>query len=973
MPGGCGLPRGVGARWLPYPIPMFNLLKPKYLLLTTVGPLVLLALLGWGEWGVIKTLLPPASVARWGQLALGLAGLLLGTLGYAGWAGWRGRLVSTGYAGAALLAYGGFLTFYSWHSNEVLPREIPRWLVPTDLLVYVWTGLMPALAYALLVLVVRATPTGRPHSAGLSFGLAAIVPLGGFAGVELLDFLGAYRWFGGGLNWLLTLAALTVGPATCLFFLARGIYILALRRENRALSLGLKLVVALVLPLLGLAVNNGLLWGQGLTTPGEGVFGDFSSPWFYGLAVLNAGLLAWPDPARPAARLARLAGRSGLLSYTGYFFLVFLPWLPLSVVAIIILGTGLLLLAPLLLLVVHLRALADDLAALQAHYPRWQLRATLLGGVAVLPLLLTASYGHDRRVLHAALAYAYAPDFAQPYALDAAALGRTLATVRRQKGGSRDLFMESQQPYLTTYFNWLVLDNLTLSEEKITTLERIFGLGAAGAARPRGPGGPPPPPNIPVLRALTARSTYDARQQAWVSWVDLVVANPDPTPAAAEYATTFALPPGCWVSDYYLDLNGHREPGILAEKKAADWVYAQIVHQNDRRDPGLLTYAGPDQLRLRVYPVAGAAARRTGFQLLHKEPVTLTIDGRALALGTPGQGPPLAGPVATPGGGVVYLSAAAQRRLPLVRRRPYYHFLLDVSAGKAGRKAAYQEWVAAFLRQRPALGPPRFTLVNTYATPVPAGASWPAALAAFPNAGGCYLTGAVQRTLAAAWQHPAATYPVLVVVTDSLASTVLAADFAPLAAAYPEGDVFLVLGPGGQAAGHSLRQHSQQLIQISEAELATGRPVRAWPAGAAPRAYLPADGPPAVVLSQPQAALEEPGGTASRWQAGLLLRGYAQWQALHPAVADARHPAFVRASFANRLLTPLTAFLALENDAQKAALRRKQAQTLAANANLDAQEAPAEATAVPLDDYAPWLLLLGVGLGWRRLRARQLA
>ncbi|AMR26723.1 hypothetical protein A0257_06110 [Hymenobacter psoromatis] len=940
---------------------MRNLLKPNWLLLVTVLPLGLLALLCWGEFGVIKTLLPPASVALWGQLALGLAGLLLGTLSYAGWAGRRGRPVSAWYAGAALLAYGAFLLLCTGNDRTLVPFEIPRWLLPTDILLAIWTFVMPTLAYSVLVLVMRATPARPPHSLALTWGLAAAVPLGGLLMGGILGSLGSWRWLNNAVTETVLLILAVAGTLLFLFLLVRGAYIMTLRRATDELSIIWKVVITLLLPLLGLAVNAGLWLNQFGET---NIFGDFNRPWFYGLAALNGVLLCWPTPAAPRGRLALLLGRSVLLSYTGYFFVVFLPFLPLSLLAVVAIGVGFLMLTPLVLLVVHLHALADDVAALRAHYPRWVPRAALLGGAAVLPLLLTADYYHDRRVLHAALAYAYSPDFTRKYDLDAAALARTLAVVRQHKDNSRQFYTNSQQPYLSTYYNWLVLDNLTLSADKINALERIFVSSPAG---PEGVGGAGfgNPPATATLRQLTARSTYDARQQAWVSWVDLAVANPSATQPAAEYTTTFALPPGCWVGGYYLDLNGRREPGILAEKKAADWVYAQITHQTDRRDPGLLTYVGPDRLRLRVYPVALAAERRTGFQVLHKEPVTLTIDGRSLALGTAAQVPPPAGPVATPGGGVVYLSAAAQQRLPLVRRQPYYHFLLDVSAGKAGRKVAYKARVATFLRQHAALGPPRFTLVNTYATPVPAGADWQAALDAFPNAGGCYLTGAVQRVLAEAWQHPAPTYPVLVAVTDTLAATVLAPDFAAFAPAYPEGDTWLVLGADGRAERHALGQAAAQ--SLPPAALPT-LAVRAWPSAAHARAYLPATGQPAVVLREPAAALPAPAGSSSRWLAGLLLRGYDQWQTLHPAAADDQRLAWVQASFTYRILTPLTSFLALENASQKAALRRKQAQTLAANANLDAQEAPNEVTAVPLDDYAPWLLLLGVGLGWRRLR-----
>jgi hypothetical protein len=953
---------------------MRNLLTPKWILLLNTGPLLLLAALCYGEFTVIHTLLPAESVATWRQLALGLAALGLATLGYAGWAWWRGRPLSTWYAGAALLAYAAFLTWYTFNSALVLPRAVPRWMVPTDILIYVWTFVMPTLAHALLVLVVRSVPAERPRSALPSLALAVGVPVAAWMLLGVCGFV--YNLVGwAGIQWLDSLFlgfSVLVGPIAFLFFLVRGIYLLTLNRQNDEWSFAWKILITLVLPLLGLCVNTGLFM-NGFGSNSTGIFGNFNTPWFYGLAVLNGVLLCVPSPAAPGGRLALLAARSALLGYTGYFFLVFLPFLPLSLVAVIAIGTGFLMLAPLVLLVVHLHVLADDVAALQTQVARWVPRAVLVGSLAVLPLLLTADYYHDRRVLHAALAYVYTPSYTQAYDLDAASLGRTLAVVRQHKANSFDFLMGSQQPYLSAYYNWLVLDNLMLSDSKITALESVFVPGPA--ARPAITATfvnnvPAAEPNAPVLRQLTARSTYDARQQAWVSWVDLAVSNASPAQQVGEYSTTFELPAGCWVGDYYLDIDGRREPGILAEKKAAEWVYTQIVQENTRRDPGLLTYAGPDQLHLQVYPVLGATPRRTGIQLLHKDPVALTIDGQTVTLGQPGSAPPTATPIATPGGAVVYLSAAAKQQLPLVQRQPYYHFLLDASAAKSGRKAAYKEWVTAFLEQHKSAVPPRFTLVNTYATPLPAGADWPRQLDECVNAGGCYLTGAVQRTLAEAQLHPAASYPVLVVVTDSLASTVLATDFATFAPAYPEGATFLKLGPGGQAEAHSLRTASAQPLAAGPEVLAPA--VRAWPTAAHPQAYLPDDARPSVVLAQPAAGLAPPAASFTRWQAGLLLRGHAQWQALHPAEADAQHLAFTQASFQHRLLTPLTAFLALENEAQKAALHRKQSETLAANANLDTQEEgphPA-ATQVPLDDYAPLLLLLGVGLGTWHLRRK---
>lgn len=669
------------------------------------------------------------------------------------------------------------------------------------------------------------------------------------------------------------------------------------------------MLLTIILPVLGLLVNAGFLW-QGLgweqTT---GIFGNFNSPWFYGLAVLNGGLLCLP------------AHRAG---------------------------------------------------------PR--------GRLALLPLALTASYYHERRVLHAALEYTYSPDYAKHYDLDAPALARTLAVVQQHKDNNWDLFMGSQQPYLSAYFNWLVLDNLLLPDSKIADLQKLFLGAGPEAARPRWDRWAPRPSfaenqgaglRPATLRQLGARSAYSAKEQAWVSWVDLEIANNYPAAGLeTEYSTAITLPPGCWVGGYYLDIGARREAGILAERKAATWVYTQILSEHASRDPGLLSYLGPNQLSLRVYPVTGAAVRRTGIQLLHQEPLTLTIDGRSVQLGTPGVAPPGAAPLATPGGAVVYLSAQAKRQLPLVRRQPYYHFLVDVSVGQAGSKAGYVQRVQRLLREQPLAGPARFSLVNTYSAPVPAGADWQRALTDFPNAGGCYLTGAVRRVLTAAQLQPRPTYPRLVVVTDSLGQAVLPADFADLQAAYPESDQFYVLLPSGQLEPHSLRQASAQALPA--AAPATLAAVRAWPTATAAQAYLADTETAAIVLPHPAAALAVPAGAPTRWLTGLLLHGFDQWRGLHPEAAERGHVPFIQASFRAGILTPLTAYLALENEAQKAALRRKQAEVLAANANLDAQEAEpprpsSNATGVPLNSGEWLLLLLGLAFGVRQLRQRYLA
>ncbi|MBJ6145657.1 MSEP-CTERM sorting domain-containing protein [Hymenobacter sp. BT559] len=969
---------------------MRNLLNPKWLLLVTVGPLLLLAVLCYGEFSIIHSLLPPQSIELWQRFGWSLGGLGLASLGYLGWAWAHKQEVSPWYALAALIAYSLFVGLYTYHADEALPRSIPRWMVPTDILIYIWTFVMPTLAHALLVLVVRFTPAGRPYSALANLGLAVAVPVGAWLALGMMMGLWGLMsgWFEpgtpSGYAWVIGVFA--VGPLLFLFFLVRAVYILSLSQEKEWADYSIiwKVVLTIVLPVLGLAVNSGLLFGHFSTDTQEGIFGNFNSFWFYGLAVLNGVLLCLPaGRLGPHGRLALLGARSALFGYTGYFFLVFLPFLPLSLVAVIAIGSGFLMLAPLMLLVVHVTTLHDDLGALQAHFTPLVRRAVLVGGLAVLPLGLTGSYWHQRQVLHEALEYTYSPDYTKHYDLDAAALAYTLAVVQRHKDTNWDLFMGSQQPYLSAYYNWLVLDNLTLPESKIADLQKIFVGTEPLAGRPRWSRWVPgtnfaedqgPTTAQPTLRQLTARSTYNAKEQAWVSWVDLAVANTDAS-RQAEYSTVLTLPPGCWVGNYYLDIGQRREFGILAERKAATWVYTQIVNERSSRDPGLLSYIGPNQLSLRVYPVVGKEVRRTGIQLLHKEPLTLAVDGRTVQLGTPDAAPANVVPLATSGSAVVYLGAAAKRQLPLVQRRPYYHFLLDASQAQAGAKASYVQRVQALLRTQPLAAPPRFSLVNTYTTPLGEGTDWPQALTKFKNIGGCYLTGAVRRTLTAAQLHSTATYPRLVVVTDSLGNAVLPADFADLQAAYPESDDFYVLLPDCRLEAHSLRQASATARASVPSVSSTVSAVRAWPNASRAQAYLRDTNEPALVLPHPADPLAVPGEASTRWLTGLLLHGFEQWQSLHPEAAEQGHVPFIQASFRAGILTPLTAYLALENDAQKAALQRKQEEVLAANLNLDAQETEpphpnSDATAVPLDGGQWFLLLLGLALGVRQLRQR---
>ena len=649
---------------------MKTLLNPKWLLLLNTLPVTILLALLVGEYSVIQSLLPAESKQAWLSLGGILAGLALAHAAYAAWELWRGRQLSILYGLVALGAYITFLYFYASFLSELFPAVVPRWMMAGETPLYAGTFLMPTLAHAALVLLIRFTPDDRPHQALPSFGIALITPLSVFLFSQLI--LPLWQVPGGKFGGHVLVILLVAATVVFLFFLARGAYIVISNKSGRwsEYQLAWKIMIAVVLPLLGLAINNDGVLSEGFSSA-TGVFGNFNGPWFYGLALLNGILLCLPPPAGKWSYLALFAARSLTLAYTLYFFLVFLPFLPLSVVAVLAVGLGFLMLTPMLLLLVHLRELSEDFAALGGFFSRWVLVSVLLASVAVLPLGITGSYWYQRRALHQALAYLYAPDYAQPQRIDEAALTPALRAVRQHKSRRQSGLFSNNLPYLSTYFNWLVLDNLTLSDEKLDRLERVF----LNIQQPENRRFPRPEPvadalPVPDLTALTSRSTYDAHQQAWVSWVHLELTNTSGLDNA-EYSTTLELPVGCWVQNYYLDMEGRREYGILAEKKAAKWVYAQI--RDTRRDPGILYYLSGNKVALRVFPFAAGEVRRTGLRVVHKEPVALQVGGREVQLGEPIRKAAFTATVATAGGSIQYLSAAAKRALPLVRRKPYYH------------------------------------------------------------------------------------------------------------------------------------------------------------------------------------------------------------------------------------------------------------------------------------------------------------
>ncbi|MFN3876580.1 MAG: MSEP-CTERM sorting domain-containing protein, partial [Flavobacteriales bacterium] len=374
--------------------------------------------------------------------------------------------------------------------------------------------------------------------------------------------------------WVVALAALTIA---FLFLLIRVVAAILMRGGRfGALAHLARVVIALVLPLTGLAVNNGLL----PVAHGAGAFGDLSHPAFYIIALANAAAVIWPSSPSPATRTIQFSLRAAGFSYVCYFFVLFVPLLPASLLAAVALGAGFLLLAPVLLFALQGALLWRDARYLLSRHSRASLAAIFLAAFLSVPFAIVIGMLQDRSTLRAMLrhAYQYDPREHPIQPLDTAATARVLRRIEANRHTARwrpGRPLPGHTPFITPLYNRIVLGNLTLGQKRADQLARIF-LDRRGTGETSGPRGANPGGHT-TIDSLWGESRYDEEQQAWRSWVHLLVRNDGEVPE--ELAADIALPEGAWVSDHYLVMEGDTAKGILAEKKAALWVYNSIVSE----------------------------------------------------------------------------------------------------------------------------------------------------------------------------------------------------------------------------------------------------------------------------------------------------------------------------------------------------------------------------------------------------------
>ncbi|MEM7012090.1 MAG: MSEP-CTERM sorting domain-containing protein, partial [Verrucomicrobiota bacterium] len=606
----------------------------------------------------------------------------------------------------------------------------------------------------------------------------------------------------------------------------------------------------------------------------------------------------------------------------------------------------------------------------------------------IIPLYMFAEAKFDRVVMNQAIDYVFTPDFERDQFS-----GSRLA-VRRSLHRLRDIKDGAYMPFLTEFYNAAVFNNLVLNDKKMQILHRAFfgeeikNLNEENEfgdlfGRRRGRDGSGRTmvmsPRPAEAKLVEVTSTTSPEGSGTRTLVKLEMHNP--TSGQTEFATDIQIPPGVFVSGYWLDVEGERVPGQIFERKTAMWVY-RMIRDVTRRDPGLLTYTGPNSLQLRVFPFSGNQTRITEIEFL--APAGIAADVRIGDRMVDANAEIRVGSstTVTPAGDdhqLVSLDREALAALPSVKREPYLHFVVDrsVDSDEPTEILATLELIA---QRFPNIEDCKITAANFEFTTVSDGITPISEIGKLRDRDWLKPRGtllqdlAIQRILA----HERSTKPdrdplrtpVIVVVANDETEAIADHKLVDFATSTPDIDHFYVWRKDNLIArsfdgGKIIQRPGELTPKPVKLLLSSGyvAPILADSVSASvllPKGEIRAlDGKGGVVpaaagtLSKPSPRLA---GAAKTW----TLSDQLLW---NPSSTTNRLPELVSLSRETGTLVPSTAYIVVENSAQWKMLKRKEKQKLKGNHGLDFMES---------SEPAVWVVaaIFGIGLIYSKSRRR---
>lgn len=916
---------------------MERLYRPYWLFLTVTLPQLLLLVLLSRVYYIIDTELSVEALGKWRIFSMGLLISLISSTLYGFWLLLK-KKKTTPYWGVGLIFWNlVLLVVYFFGEHSLVPSSIPSWMMMG--ISPAWatlTLIMPALGHGMLLMV---------HWHIDKYGLGSLPQYGAYmVGIPFLWYIGGNLAFSvfevhnmTNLVQYMIIMVFVLSIVLFFFLFVRILYGMLMKKST--LWQKYLLFVVLVGSLGGLVLNQSLY----------NLFGNFSHPLFYLLNLLTIAVIWFPQVDRPNIRLALFIAKSITFVYTLYFAMVFLPYLPLSILAMMFFGLGVLMLMPLILLFLHTQSLWIDYQYFKISFKGAVPLVLFVAGLMMIPMVVGVTVAQDKIHIDRALQYVYQRSYEEHSQkdLNLRAMKRALGNLKYSREPDSDIFsIDNNIPYLTALYNHFVLDNLTISNDKINRLEAIFyGSDFDPSNQEADLGG-----RVQLTKA-EAETTFDEAEGIYRSWVHLSLKNN--SLSQEEYSTILQLPQGSYISNYYLYVGQHKKYGLIADKRAANWAYQQI--KNIRKDPGLLTYLTDDLVEFKVFPFEAMEKRDTGIEITHRLPMELEVDGVVLQLGEPqDKSPVTAGKALGEYPWLTYITKEEKEGLDNVKRQPRYYFLVDYSKGNEKNIAGYHGRVKEYIGSHN-LGnnTTEVVAVNYQEKFLVQGKDWETLQRELPLQGGFNLDYSIKKIYYKHYMENSDHYPVVIVVTDYFDRAIKPESFHEFQFTAPEGENYYHLEDTGRLSKYSLMGPP---LLMGKQEIIDEPPVVLhWQAEDDRSFYLPDNQQDSVLLLNPKFHLDQD-GKISKWEAGTLLKGMHMAFTLQPERSPEITLDMVKTSILNEVMGPMTSFIVLETEAQEKAMLQKQKDILGTDKPLDINDF------VQMDE--PPVLIVGLLLGW---------
>ncbi|QZY55744.1 MSEP-CTERM sorting domain-containing protein [Crassaminicella profunda] len=906
---------------------MNKLYKPYLIFVTLTIPQIFIFILYYKIFGLIHSELNESNIGYWKFLSLylGAACFIFTLWNINNWI--KKKEIQPLCAILIFSVYTIFLSVYSYKYTEIIPSNIPAYMfLGIRPGMTVLTLIMPGLIHSMLMMVHFTVEKMKIGSNSKDFYR--------MIGIPALSYLSMYILWGANNSIKKMMPILFIVSIIGFFFFFIRIIYRILKRKSNLWQKNLAFL-NLVASVIGLAVNQGL----------GNIFGDFSHVGFYLFAVITGGLMLIPDRDNKRMRLVLWGLKSITFVFTFYFFLVFLPLLPFSLIGMIFLGFGILMLTPLVLMFLHVQSLWSDYQYLKGVYPRNVLITLLCIGILTIPVFTMVTIKNDKENLDKALTFTYERSYEDDHEanIDPAGVKRALKNIKYIKGNKRekmDLFT-TDIPYFTALYHEYVLDGLSISSRKIMKLEKVF-LGKSDIHLGNKRQVENSNENV-FIKDIYTKTVYDKEEKVLKSWINLEIENKGRD--QEEYDTLFKLPKGSYISNYYLYVGTEKKYGLIADKRAANWIYENT--KKIRRDPGILTDIGNNHMEFKIFPFNRGEVRKTGIEIIHKGPITFNIDGHNIDLKDDYINS-LKKEEILINQEIAYIPKEVKKKLEKTTREQKYYFVLDYSEGNENKINDYIKRVKDYIKKHHIEEDVKeIVAINFEEKRIPYDKQWEKDLKYVDVKGGFFLEYTVKRIIYENYIKNSSERPVIIVVTDDLDKAVDGEHMDDFSFACPEGVYYYHLDRNNNVEGYIDTNRKEKVINEVEKI-----PVFIWENEKGKTFYLSDTRNDSIVLLDAGLEMNMEMMKNFKWENGLVLQGLYMSYVLHPEKYYEKSLSIVKNSIMSQVMSPMTSFIVLENEAQEKVMLEKQKQILARKKPVHIGDM------TEMDEPSLWMMLL---------------